>query len=173
MAQFFPQDAAQIEMITAAAMRAGFIGGVVVDYPHSTRAKKYYLCVSAGTRVGGGIYVTPKPLTHGEAAMDVSGDEDDVPSDFEESDSDGGEAAGVGGGVFQFGQNGMTVRNEEAVERGQRRLTRRERAQQRRKKPFKKSRGWVNGKKDSQRLQGEEVRHNSRYTARRRKRGFN
>ena len=30
----------QMELITQQAMRAGFTGGVVVDYPNSTRAKK-------------------------------------------------------------------------------------------------------------------------------------
>ena len=29
-------------------MKVGFSGGVVVDYPHSTRAKKYYLCLMVG-----------------------------------------------------------------------------------------------------------------------------
>ncbi|KAJ1559253.1 hypothetical protein HK405_011387 [Cladochytrium tenue] len=33
----------------AAAMRAGFSGGLVVDYPNSTRAKKFFLCLFAGT----------------------------------------------------------------------------------------------------------------------------
>jgi 18S rRNA (guanine1575-N7)-methyltransferase len=31
----------QVDMITQQAMRAGFTGGLVVDYPNSTRAKKY------------------------------------------------------------------------------------------------------------------------------------
>jgi hypothetical protein len=30
-----------MELITSAAMRCGFTGGLVVDYPNSTRAKKY------------------------------------------------------------------------------------------------------------------------------------
>jgi len=30
----------QLELITAQAMRAGFTGGMVVDYPNSTKAKK-------------------------------------------------------------------------------------------------------------------------------------
>lgn len=34
--QIYPQDADQAQMLTAAAMRAGFTGGLVVDYPHST-----------------------------------------------------------------------------------------------------------------------------------------
>lgn len=29
--------------------QSGFSGGLVVDYPHSTRAKKYYLCLMVGS----------------------------------------------------------------------------------------------------------------------------
>ncbi|KAH7292088.1 hypothetical protein KP509_29G051200 [Ceratopteris richardii] len=46
--QIYPQNAAQLEMISTAAMRCGFSGGLVVDYPHSTRAKKYFLCLICG-----------------------------------------------------------------------------------------------------------------------------
>jgi 18S rRNA (guanine1575-N7)-methyltransferase len=35
-------------MITNAALENGFTGGLVVDYPHSTKAKKYYLFLQAG-----------------------------------------------------------------------------------------------------------------------------
>ncbi|KAJ1496531.1 hypothetical protein HMI55_006046 [Coelomomyces lativittatus] len=31
-----------------AALNAGFTGGVVVDYPNSSKAKKMYLCLFAG-----------------------------------------------------------------------------------------------------------------------------
>lgn len=46
--QLYPENPAQLEMITAAAMRSGFSGGLVVDFPHSTRAKKYFLCLTCG-----------------------------------------------------------------------------------------------------------------------------
>jgi len=32
-------------MITSAAMKSGFSGGLVIDYPNSTKAKKYYLVI--------------------------------------------------------------------------------------------------------------------------------
>jgi 18S rRNA (guanine1575-N7)-methyltransferase len=35
-------------MITKAAMKSGFSGGLVVDFPHSTKAKKLYLVLDAG-----------------------------------------------------------------------------------------------------------------------------
>lgn len=43
-----PQDAQQLQLITASAMRGGFGGGLVVDFPHSTKAKKYFLVLLAG-----------------------------------------------------------------------------------------------------------------------------
>ena len=35
-------------MIASAALRCGFSGGLVVDFPNSTRAKKYFLVLMAG-----------------------------------------------------------------------------------------------------------------------------
>jgi len=46
--QFYPQDGDQLQLITASAMRAGFGGGLVVDFPHSSKAKKYFLVLLAG-----------------------------------------------------------------------------------------------------------------------------
>ncbi|XP_035135841.1 18S rRNA (guanine-N(7))-methyltransferase isoform X1 [Callithrix jacchus] len=47
--QLYPENSEQLELITAQAMRAGFSGGVVVDYPNSARAKKFYLCLFSGS----------------------------------------------------------------------------------------------------------------------------
>lgn len=46
--QFYPSGPEQVEMITSAAMRNGFTGGLIVDYPNSKKAKKYYLFLMAG-----------------------------------------------------------------------------------------------------------------------------
>ncbi|KAM8975957.1 18S rRNA (guanine-N(7))-methyltransferase [Pelodytes ibericus] len=46
--QLYPENAAQLELVTAQAMRAGFTGGMVVDYPNSTKAKKFFLCLFSG-----------------------------------------------------------------------------------------------------------------------------
>eukprot|EP01080_Neovahlkampfia_damariscottae_P009653 gene9653-1857_t len=46
--QFYPENSTQMELITTNAMKVGFSGGLVVDYPHSTKAKKYFLCLFAG-----------------------------------------------------------------------------------------------------------------------------
>ncbi|GAB6030293.1 Williams Beuren syndrome chromosome region 22 protein [Chamberlinius hualienensis] len=41
--QFYPENGEQVELITQQAMKAGFSGGLVVDYPNSTKAKKIFL----------------------------------------------------------------------------------------------------------------------------------
>ena len=46
--QFYPANPEQINLITKAALENGFTGGVVVDFPHSTKKKKYYLFLQAG-----------------------------------------------------------------------------------------------------------------------------
>lgn len=46
--QFYPESPAQLDLITSAATRAGFSGGLLVDYPNSAKAKKYYLVLTAG-----------------------------------------------------------------------------------------------------------------------------
>lgn len=48
MFQFYPENARQIELITSQAMKSGFTGGLVVDYPNSTKAKKFFLCLMTG-----------------------------------------------------------------------------------------------------------------------------
>ena len=46
--QFYPSGPEQVEMITSAAMKNGFTGGLIIDYPNSKKAKKYYLFLMAG-----------------------------------------------------------------------------------------------------------------------------
>ncbi|XVF69968.1 hypothetical protein PTKIN_Ptkin11bG0123300 [Pterospermum kingtungense] len=46
--QVYPENLAQRELILSYAMRAGFAGGVVVDYPHSTKRRKEYLVLTCG-----------------------------------------------------------------------------------------------------------------------------
>merc|ERR1712002_1349846 len=46
--QFYPENTDQVEMITNQSMKAGFTGGLVVDYPNSTKAKKFFLVLMTG-----------------------------------------------------------------------------------------------------------------------------
>lgn len=68
--QFYPETPQQVETITAAAMRAGFGGGMVVDFPHSSKAKKYFLVLYAGY-VGRAPPEIPKGLDGSEMMEDV------------------------------------------------------------------------------------------------------
>ncbi|XP_009777361.1 18S rRNA (guanine-N(7))-methyltransferase RID2-like [Nicotiana sylvestris] len=46
--QIYPENLAQRELILGFAMRAGFSGGIVVDYPHSSKRRKEYLVLTCG-----------------------------------------------------------------------------------------------------------------------------
>ncbi|PIL23959.1 hypothetical protein GSI_13710 [Ganoderma sinense ZZ0214-1] len=58
--QFYPTSDDQIQLITSIAQKAGFGGGVVVDYPNSKKARKVFLCLFVGG--GGGAQQVPKGL---------------------------------------------------------------------------------------------------------------
>jgi len=68
--QFYPENPQQVELITTQAMKAGFTGGLVVDYPNSTRAKKIFLCLFAG--------VVADKLPKGLGTEDTKGVQDSV-----------------------------------------------------------------------------------------------
>ncbi|XP_048582963.1 probable 18S rRNA (guanine-N(7))-methyltransferase [Nematostella vectensis] len=122
--QFYPENPDQVELITSQAMRAGFTGGIVVDYPNSTRAKKMFLCLFTG----GGNSPLPK---------------------------------GLGTAVGMNSQN--TVQYSEKRERSK---------FERGKSLKKKTKDWIESKKERRRRQGRDVRPNSKYTGRKRKAHF-
>ena len=49
MLQFYPETEGQSAMLMAEAKKAGFGGGIVVDFPESKKSRKYYLCLVAGS----------------------------------------------------------------------------------------------------------------------------
>jgi len=63
--QFYPEDSRQIELLTSSAIRAGFTGGLLIDYPNSAKAKKYFLTLFAGMLPGQAL---PQPLGIEEVA---------------------------------------------------------------------------------------------------------
>jgi 18S rRNA (guanine1575-N7)-methyltransferase len=66
--QFYPESPIQMEMAVRCATQCGFTGGLVVDYPNSTKAKKHYLTITAGTNH---TYLAPKSTVseHEEKSM--------------------------------------------------------------------------------------------------------
>lgn len=61
MFQFYPETPDQADLICQQANKAGFSGGLVVDFPQSTKAKKVYLVAMTS-----GIQRLPKALTGDE-----------------------------------------------------------------------------------------------------------
>ncbi|KAL7634177.1 UNVERIFIED_CONTAM: hypothetical protein RMT77_015506 [Armadillidium vulgare] len=62
--QFYPENDKQVELIVSQAMKAGFTGGLVVDFPNSTKAKKIFLVLMTG-----GSTALPKALTGEESGQ--------------------------------------------------------------------------------------------------------
>ena len=60
--QFYPETEGQSATVMAEAKRAGFGGGIVIDYPESKKARKYYLCLVAGS-TSSSTFSAPKGLT--------------------------------------------------------------------------------------------------------------
>lgn len=123
--QFYPDSDDGLKLIENSAMKAGFTGGCVIDYPASTKAKKYYLTLFAGVS----HIKLPKPL---------GTDETD-----EERES-----------IVVAGRESRTAHRRRRSESD---------------RPAMKSKEWILRKKDTQRLQGKDVRPDSKYTGRRRK----
>lgn len=44
--QFYPESSEQAVLLAQSASKCGFAGGLVVDYPNSSKAKKFYLVLS-------------------------------------------------------------------------------------------------------------------------------
>lgn len=59
--QFYPETEGQSATVMAEAKRAGFGGGIVIDYPDSKKARKYYLCLVAGS-TSSNTFSTPQGL---------------------------------------------------------------------------------------------------------------
>ena len=141
--QFYPQDAEQLQLITASAMRAGFGGGLVVDFPHSTKAKKYFLVLLAGLPDEG--FSMPMAMGQHDAMSTASSAPRGLPH-----------PAGPA----------TTARNEGRKAHAKRKLDSRQKA--RRGKISKNSREWILIKKEAMRKQGREVVADSKYTGRKR-----
>ncbi|CAN4100579.1 unnamed protein product [Withania somnifera] len=74
--QIYPENLAQRELILGFAMRAGFSGGIVVDYPHSSKRRKEYLVLTCG------------PPSLSTTTPQGKGEDDESCSDEESSDDE-------------------------------------------------------------------------------------
>jgi len=127
--QIYPENPQQLEIITNAALENGFTGGVVVDYPHSSKAKKYYLFLQAGY-TNESIQEVMKSIPKAEE---------------NESDDEGRD---------QIKFEKKTVRAKKKSHN---------------KKSVYKSKEWINEKKERQMKQGKTIRHESKFSGRKRR----
>ncbi|EMP27250.1 Putative methyltransferase WBSCR22 [Chelonia mydas] len=151
--QLYPENSEQLELITAQAMKAGFTGGMVVDYPNSAKAKKFFLCLFVG--MAGVLPKSPLPLLSG--------------------------GGGWCGRVLLFVAlrpialcfQALGAECADGEESQQAKFTNeRTRFRNAKGKSVKKSRDWVLEKKERRRRQGKEVRADTRYTGRKRRPRF-
>lgn len=189
--QFYPESAGQLDLISQTAAACGFGGGLVVDFPNSTKAKKYFLCIYAGVDPaarGGAAPALPKALgtrgARGGAGAGSSGggmdDGDDEEDDADADDDDevvraysrkrGGAAGGAGAGSAGGAGAGIDGAFERATAAFE---SRRERPKKRKGKaklsrvPVK-SRTWIEAKKTKARGKGLKVKPTTKYTGRKR-----
>ena len=81
--QFYPSSDDQVQLITSIAQRAGFGGGVVVDYPNSKKARKVFLCLLVGDGGGGGPATKVPEGLQGDADGDGAAESEDAKAKFE------------------------------------------------------------------------------------------
>jgi 18S rRNA (guanine1575-N7)-methyltransferase len=151
--QFYPENPEQAVLIAQCASRVGFSGGIVVDYPNSTKAKKHYLCLSFERS-----YNVPRALT-GVDTMSVA-------------------SAGMVGGPGSVAESArhnptfdamasssgnVSVLGREREEKSKR-MTKNGRKSLRKKHSVE----WIRHKKEQMRGKGKQVKNDSKYTGRKR-----
>lgn len=85
-------------MITSAAMKNGFTGGLIVDFPNSKKAKKYFLFLMAGyseeiAKEAEDAVMLPKARVDGEDYSDSESESDSNESDDSEMHDDDASSA--------------------------------------------------------------------------------
>ncbi|CAO4369968.1 unnamed protein product [Caenorhabditis nigoni] len=120
--QFYPENDEQCDLIMGQAHKAGFNGGLVVDFPEAAKRKKIYLVLMTG-----GVVQLPQGLT-------------------------------------EDGEEGRTQ-----IDNAGRRFVWNSRKNE---KVVKGSKAWIEAKRQRQIKQGRDVKHESKYSGRKRKTKF-
>lgn len=140
--QFYPETAEHAILISECAAKVGFAGGIVVDYPNSTKAKKHYLVLSFER-----AYKAPPGLLTGSS--DGSTARTGVASGgvrVADIDNSSRAVGGSGGGKRGTEKNMIP----------------------RKKKGGGKTKEWIVHKKETQRKKGKDTRKDTKYTGRKR-----
>lgn len=163
--QFYPSSPQQVEMITSAAMKNGFTGGLIVDFPNSKKAKKYFLFLMAGyseeiIKEAQEAVFLPKARTQGEDYdFDEDASESDENSDMEDDDEEKKEGEEDGSDDDEDSEDEgpqYKKRDQQIKQVGRRRESKtitKAKRQEGRWKPNgnRKNKAWIMKKKDRQR----------------------
>ena len=145
--QFYPETAEHAILISECAAKVGFAGGIVVDYPNSTKAKKHYLVLSFER-----AYKAPPGLLTGSdgstARTGVASGGVRVADIDNSSRAVGGSGGGGAGGRGKRGTDKNMI--------------------PRKKKGGGKTKEWIVHKKETQRKKGKDTRKDTKYTGRKR-----
>lgn len=139
--QFYPENNEQIEIVMRQATKAGFFGGMVVDFPNSTKAKKFFLVLMTG-----GPAALPQALGTNEENSNIIYTSKRYFFNF-----------------YCIFYNSFFIKSKIILIYFQR-----EHIKKARGKPLKKSRDWIAEKKERRRKQGKLVCADSKYSGRRR-----
>eukprot|EP00887_Chlorella_sp_A99_P001439 scaffold8.g1439.t1 len=113
--QCYPENTEQAVMLSNAAMKVGFSGGLVVDYPHSTRAKKYFLVLMVG---GAAPAPAPRGLDGREPEDEDEGAAAEVAVAQRRSRKRGRARGGGGGGGGAKGRDWILRKKAQQRQRG-------------------------------------------------------
>lgn len=162
--QFYPENEKQIDMIKTAALRAGFTGGIMIDFPESKKAKKYFLVLSAGQKLE---VIKPKSkkaknanktATHAdEEGMDMGSDDEMGEEDEDEYEDEEDEVSNSPEKILNTSVKYIASRMKKA------------RKGKKGDKPAAGTKDYVMYKKKLNKLRGREVPRDSKYTARKRR----
>ncbi|KDN40868.1 S-adenosyl-L-methionine-dependent methyltransferase [Tilletiaria anomala UBC 951] len=143
--QFYPESDEQARFIMSFATRAGFGGGLVVDFPNSKKAKKFYLVLwVGGEMVGRNGERQAQELPQGLVA------------EHEAQAAAAEQGVGIGSVKYE-GKRDTIKMSKKAKAKAKANL---------------KGREWIMHKKELNKRRGKEVPQDSKYTGRKRKTAF-
>jgi 18S rRNA (guanine1575-N7)-methyltransferase len=153
------------------ALRCGFTGGMVIDFPNSAKAKKYFLCLFAGQSDTNTL-----PQALGTTPVDIDdNDNDDDNDDNDDNDNDDNDD-GVSVASAAVSGVGRTLRANaaafsSAVQASSSSASSRRKPHRGKRKNIKDV-DWVLRKKERARARGNTVVSDSKYTGRKRRAAF-
>lgn len=148
-------------MITNAALKNGFTGGLIVDFPNSKKAKKFFLFLMAGysdeiQKDAEKAIMLPKARTEGEDYSDSDSDEEMESAESEQSEESSSD------------DEKIKVANKSKSDGLTKRIHKHKPVGRFKANGNRKSKEWILKKKDRQRKLGVKVKSDSKYSGRRR-----